>query len=235
MPFVVLSVLVGVVLMATAALMLNVVRRAGAAREELSDRASSHGWRYVRSLESSKGDFHIEGATRGTAEWTITSWSVNSDSRHSRVEFRLPAAGSTHNNFAIGSAKQLAGLPQFAAFTEQHPRAASLIAKVGSRAGVGGLLAIVSDGVAEPLGSREFQQTFGAIRTHDSAMPVRMTPELEALFLRWPPGITDPGSAVSAWRDAEGLHVQVISIAGPPFEVIEHLAALGEALGASVT
>jgi len=227
------ALVAGLVLVAMAALMVVAMRRASAAREELADRATSHGWRYVRSREASEGSFHIEGASRAGAAWTITSWSISSDSRHSRVEFLMPSGGSTSANFAIGSAKQLAMLPQFAAFTEQHPLAASLITKVGSR--VGGLLAIVSEGVAEPLGSLEFQRTFGAIRSRDGAMPVRMTPELEALFLSWPEAITDPGSAVTAWRDGLGLHVSVISPAGPPFEVIEHLAALGEALGASLT
>lgn len=233
MPVPIFAVVSGLVLVAMVALMVVAMRRAASAREELADRASSHGWRYVRSREASKGDFHIEGASRRSAEWTITSWSISSDSRHDRVEFRMPSSGSPGANFAIGSAKQLATLPQFTAFTEQHPRAASLIARLGSR--VGGLLAIVSEGVAEPLGSLEFQRTFGAMRSRDGAMPVRMTPELETLFLSWPEGITDPGSTVTAWRDALGLHVSVISASGPAFEVIEHLAALGEALGDSLT
>ena len=38
----------------------------------------------------------------------------------------------------------------------------------------------------------------------------------------------------AVWRDADGLHVTVISPAGPPWEVIEHLAALGEALCSSM-
>ena len=233
MPYAIFSLMGGLIIVAAAWLIVAANRRGAAAREELTDRAATHGWRYVRSLGGSKGDFRIEGSTRGTAEWTITSWSIASESRRNRLEYLLPSGDATGASFAIGSAKQLAGLPQFAAFTEQHPHAAKLISKIA--APMSGLLAIVSEGVVEPLGSPTFSATFGAIRTRDGRMPVRMTPELESLFLTWPAGITDPGSAVTAWRDVTGLHVQLIAPADPPFEIIEHLAALGEALGASLT
>lgn len=233
MPYPFLAVLGGLILLAIAALMVVAVRRAASTREELVDRVASHGWRYVVSHEERTGRFHVEGTSRAGAAWTVTCWSVSSDSRHDRVEFLMPPNGPAGAGFAIGSAKQLAMLPQFAAFTEQHPLAASLIAKAGSR--VGGLLAIVSEGVAEPLGSPEFQRTFGAIRSREGVLPVRMTRELESLFLSWPETITDPGSTVTAWRDPLGLHVAVIAPAGPPFEIIEHLAELGEALGASLS
>jgi hypothetical protein len=226
------AALAALLLLAMGALFVGVMRRAASAREELADQASTRGWRYVRSRDARKGDFHIEGTSRAGSDWTITCYSISSDSHRERIEFRMPASLAATADFAIGPAKEVAMLPKLAEFAEQHALAGSLIHMLGVK--VGGALALVSDGVAEPLGSTEFQLAFGAVRSREAAMPVRMTAELERLFLTWPESLVDPCDKVTAWRDAGGLHVSVVSPAGPPWEIIEQLAELGETLGASL-
>jgi hypothetical protein len=225
------ALLASFVLVGAAALMVIAVRRAGSVREELTDRAASRGWGYTRSRSARKGDYAVCGTSPAGLDWTITSFSIESDSRRSRIEFRMPALSSAAD-FAIGPAKEVAMLVQLTAFTEQHERAGSLIRRLGTKAG--GPLALVSGGVVEPIGSGEFRRAFGAVRTSNAAMPVRLSPELEKLFLSWPEALDDPGNVVTAWRDPNGLHVSVIAPAGPSWAVIEQLAALGEMLSTSV-
>jgi hypothetical protein len=166
-------------------------------------------------------------------DWTITCWPLQSDTHHERIEFRAAECSSPEPDFAIGPAAQVADTPRLAAFGEEHPLAARLMRSVGSRAG--GLLALSFDGTPAPLGSTGFQKSFGALASHGGTVPVQMTVQLERLFLQWPEPLSDPGNKVSAWRDAKGLHVQVLCDSGPPWELFEHLAELGVALAEATT
>ncbi len=233
MGYAIFALLSGSVLVAAAALMLVAVRRARSAREDLADSAASRGWSYTRSREARKGDYAVGGTSPAGLDWTITSFSIQSDTSRNRIEFRMPALSSATADFAFGPAKEVAMLGQLTAFTERHALAGSLISRLGAKAG--GPLALVSGGVVEPIGSEDFRRAFGAVRASSAEMPVRLSPELEKLFLSWPEPLGDPGNAVTAWRDASGLHISVLSPAGPSRAIIEQLAALGEMLSTSVS
>jgi hypothetical protein len=190
----------------------------GAAR---AHRAQARGWSYEYGRD---GDlrYRILGTDPAGRLWSIEYDADHSSSAPApKLHFRMPALGTGRLEWRLYDAgwrqpSGSGGLLQFAARFSATAR--DYRDFVGESGDLG-------------AGSATFRKHFVLVGRPELTVPT-IDDATECLILAWPPfqrrrGEPDP--PFTAERDAKGLHLS-LTCDGPSFEVIEHLARLGEKL-----
>lgn len=191
-------------------------------------RVRMNGWRYDGTHDGNIR-YRIDGATQGGLDWKIEYDSDHSSSGSTpKLIFLVETLNAPayewqifdrwgYDLFRQGAAKMLLG-------------------------GVAKMLAAMSKSVALktdffygavelPAGSAAFCERFALIAT-DSRYADLIDADSERRILDWPafkPSMSKKDNCFSAGLEPEGLRVQLY-VDGPSFEVIEHLARLGQML-----
>lgn len=195
---------------------------------ERGPRAHAQGWRYDNRAE---GDirYRIEGRTARGTPWTLAY-----DSDHASSSSRPALVFRTESPARGGHAWQIT-----------HRKAHELRRSAAGRAVTGtlvALLASLSRRLAQqrefmerarevPAGSKPFRARFVLLATSADASRL-IDSELERLILDWPqfkPSFSERDACFSAFLGPRGLEAR-LACDGPSFEVIEHLARLGQRL-----
>lgn len=195
---------------------------------ERGPRVRAQGWRYDDHAE---GDirYRIHGATPRGLAWTIAYDSDHaSSSSRPKLVFRVAALGQRPIAWQISDRKSFE-LVRSGVGRAIHGTVAVLLA------GLSKSLAEQRDFMARarelPAGSRRFRERFVLCGTEPDAVHL-IDAEVERMVLDWPdfePSFTRRDNCFSATLGGGGLEVR-IACDGPSFDVIVHLARLGQHL-----
>lgn len=191
-------------------------------------RARAKGWRYDDTAE---GDirYRLHGTSPGGRAWTIAYDSDHSSSTsRPKLVFRAPHAGRDGIQWRLSSRRayeSLSGgagraiLGALASVLARHSTTFAAHREFMQRAR------------EIPAGSTRFRQRY-VLYGVDSSAATLIDGDVERLVLAWPKfasGSANGDDALTLSLDADSLDA-TLACDGPTFEVIEHLAALGERL-----
>ena len=188
-------------------------------------RARAKGWRFDGTHE---GDirYRIHGESPGRREWTMAYDSDHASSTpRPKLVFRAPHAGRGGMHWRLRSRKAHESMMGSAGRVMMGVMATML---AGRSSALAAHREFMERAREIPAGSSRFRQRFVLFGVDPSAATL-IDAEIERLVLGWPRSAPMTDDALNVTLHADRLEL-TLACEGPDFEVIEHLATLGESL-----